>query len=146
MHPESFGQTDKKSKIVLGVDDAVDNLVLLKTAIEADGYTFIGAQSGGECLALLGKIVPRFILLDVQMPDLDGFETCRRLRRMEGLHDVPVAFVTSLKTAADVKTAIAVGGNDFIAKPYEVPLLTERTRYWTTRKARPRLIEFGQTK
>jgi CheY-like chemotaxis protein len=139
---ELFGQTDKKSKIVLGLDDAVDNLVLLKAAIEADGYTFIGAQSGGECLALLGKIVPRFILLDVQMPGLDGFETCRRLRRMQGLHDVPVAFVTTRKTATDVKTAIAVGGNDFIAKPYEVPTLRERTRYWTARKAPPRLIGF----
>lgn len=143
MHPESFGQTDKKSKVVVGVDDAVDNLALLKTAIEADGYTFIGARSGGECLALLGKIVPRFILLDVQMPGLDGFETCRRLRLMEGLRDVPVAFVTARKTAADVKTAVAVGGDDFIAKPYEVPMLTERTRYWTTRKARHRLIGFG---
>lgn len=142
MHPESFGQTNKKSKIVLGVDDAVDNLALLKAAIEAGGYTFIGAQSGEECLALLGKIVPRFILLDVQMPDLDGFETCRRLRRMQWLGDVPVAFVTTQKTAADVETAIAVGGNDFIAKPYELAMLTERTRYWTVRKARPRLIGF----
>jgi len=142
MNPELDARTDKKSKIVLGVDDAIDNLVLLKAAIEADGYTFVGAQSGGECLALLGKIVPKFILLDVQMPGLDGFETCRRLRRMPGLHDVPVAFVTTRKTADDVKTAVAVGGNDFIAKPYEVPTLLERTHYWTARKARPRLIGF----
>lgn len=85
----SFSQAYKKSKIVLGVDDAADNLIVLRKAVESEGFPFVGVRSGGECLALLGRIVPRFILLDVQIPRIDGLEICRRPRRMPGLTTSP---------------------------------------------------------
>jgi two-component system OmpR family response regulator len=127
--------TDAKSKIVLGVDDAPDNLSLLKLAVESAGYTFVGARSGVECLPLIGKMMPKFILLDIEMQNMDGFETCRRIRRLPGAGGIPVAFLTARKTAEDVKIGVAAGGNDFIVKPYDVVKLIERVNYWVNRSA-----------
>ena len=91
------------------------------------------AKNGTECLALLGLITPRVILLDVEMPAPNGFEICRRIRSIRGLDRVPVAFLTARKTAGDVKTGLAVGGNNFIVKPYEVPKLIERITHWAVK-------------
>jgi two-component system, OmpR family, response regulator len=126
-----------KSKVVLGVDDTPENLAFLKRAIEACGYTFIGAKTGFECLAILGRVTPKLILLDIEMEPIDGFETCRRVRRMTGMDLVPIAFLTARKTGEDVKAGLAAGGNDFIVKPYLIPKLRERVEYWMTH--RPRL-------
>src|SRR5713101_1821775 len=121
------------SKIVLGVDDAPENLFLLQAVVKSGGYVFVGAKSGTECLALIHRIVPRLILLDIQMPDLDGFETCRRLRANPLLRAVPVAFLTALKSPEDVTTGLRAGGNDFIVKPFDPVKLLERIRHWTSR-------------
>src|SRR5689334_8053478 len=85
------------SKIVVGVDDAPENLLLLKAIVEAGGYTFIGTRTGAECLELACRIAPRAILLDIAMLGMNGFETCRRLRGIPELKQVPIAFVTSCK-------------------------------------------------
>jgi CheY-like chemotaxis protein len=125
-----------KSKIVMGVDDTPENLRLLQFAIEAGGYTFIGVKNGLECLGLLGRITPKLILLDIEMPTIDGFETCRRIRRMHGMERVPIVFLTARKATEDVKAGLAAGGNDFIVKPYAIPKLRERIDYWLTHRVR----------
>ena len=130
-HPE------RKSKIIFGVDDARENLVLLSALIKNAGYSFFAMESGKEALIMATRIVPRLILLDIQMPDLDGFETCRRLRTMPLLNPVPIAFLTAAKTPADVQNGIAAGGNDFIIKPFDREQLLHRIDYWTTRRIRP---------
>jgi CheY-like chemotaxis protein len=136
--PESLNAN--KNKVVIGVDDLPQHLKLLKQCIESGGYTFIGAASGLECLQLVSRIHPRLILLDVQMPEVDGYETCRRLRADPGLHSVPVAFLTSRNSPEDVKLGLAAGGNDFILKPVAIGRLMERVKYWTTRRVAPRLL------
>ena len=122
------------AKIVIGVDDQRENLILLESALRAGGFHFFGASSGAECLSLATRIQPRLILLDIQMPDMDGFETCRRLRAMGDMRQVPVAFLTGRRNAEDVKRCLEVGGNDFIVKPFDVIKLLERVRHWTSRK------------
>jgi two-component system, OmpR family, response regulator len=129
--PSSGESNSGATKVVIGVDDAPQNLAMLEAAVRAGGYTFLGAASGAECLSLLTRIVPRLILLDVEMPELDGFETCRRIRMNPHLRAVPVAFLTARRTADDVKQGIAVGGNDFIIKPFDVVKLLGRVRHWT---------------
>jgi CheY-like chemotaxis protein len=124
------------SKIVLGVDDAPENLFLLKAAVKAGGYTFLGAKSGLECLAFVRRVTPRLILLDIQMPEMDGFETCRQIRQRTELRGVPVAFLTALKSPDDVKAGLAAGGNDFIVKPFDPARLLERIKHWTGRTIR----------
>jgi two-component system, OmpR family, response regulator len=133
----SSGKSNSGSaKVVIGVDDAPENLAILEAAVRAGGYTFIGASSGTECLSLLTRVVPRLIMLDVEMPELDGFETCRRIRMNPQLRSVPVAFLTARRTADDVKQGIAVGGNDFIIKPFDVVKLLGRVRHWTQHSIR----------
>jgi DNA-binding response OmpR family regulator len=124
------------SKVILGVDDAPENLILLKGAVIHGGYSFVGAKNGIDALSLLVRMVPRLILLDIEMPGLDGFEVCRRIRANTSLGNVPVAFLTARKTAEDVRTGMDVGGNDFIIKPFDVDKLLERIRHWTSYRPR----------
>ncbi|HVA12300.1 MAG TPA: response regulator [Stellaceae bacterium] len=121
------------AKIVVGVDDAPENLKMLEAAVLAGGYTFVGAASGIKCVSMLTRMVPRLILLDIEMPDIDGFETCRRIRLSPELRHVPVAFLTARRATEDVKQGLAVGGNDFIIKPFDIVKLLERIKYWTAR-------------
>ncbi len=89
---------DKARHIVIGVDDAPDVRELLGLLLSHHGFTFFGSESGAQCLQLVTRAAPRLILLDVDMPEMDGFETCRRLRGMEFLAPVPIAFLTARKT------------------------------------------------
>ncbi len=124
----------RSGKVVLGVDDQPENIMMLESIIESQGFTFFGASSGLECLSLVQRVSPRLILLDVQMPDMDGYETCRRLRRMSQCRTMPIAFLTARKEVEDVKTGIAVGGNDFIVKPFDPVRLVNRVVHWTSRR------------
>ena len=123
-----------KNKIVIGVDDMPQHLRLLQQCVVSRGYTFMAAASGTECLGLVALVEPRLILLDVQMPELDGFETCRRLRSFDRLAHVPIAFLTSRNSPEDVQMGLAAGGNDFILKPVTIARLMERVQYWTSRR------------
>lgn len=127
--------TDADTKIVFGVDDAPENLFLLQATVEAGGYLFFGAKNGIECLSLLTRVSPQVILLDIEMPELDGFETCRLIRVTTEGRDVPVAFLTARKTIDDVKKCLEVGGDDFILKPFDPVKLLERIKYWSGRRA-----------
>lgn len=120
-------------QIVIAVDDARENLLPLKAVLVDAGFVFHGAESGEACIAMIGRIKPHLILLDIQMPVVDGFETCRRLRTMPLMQSVPIVFLTAKKTVDDVREGMAAGGNDFIIKPFERGKLLERVKYWTTR-------------
>jgi two-component system, OmpR family, response regulator len=125
---------DNRSKIILGVDDNQENLMLLRLILETRGYSFVGAASGHECLAAVARVQPKLILLDIKMPDLDGFETCRRLRSQAEWRSIPVAFLTACKTREDVRMGVAAGGNDFIVKPFDRDRLIARVLHWVGRK------------
>ena len=131
---EPGSNNSNKNKVVIGVDDLPQHLRLLQQCVLSGGYTFIGASGGLECLKLVSRIEPRLILLDVQMPEIDGFETCRRLRALPALSHVPVAFLTSRNATEDVRAGLAAGGNDFILKPVVIARLMERVNYWTSRR------------
>jgi CheY-like chemotaxis protein len=83
---------------------------------------------------LLTRIEPKLILLDIEMPELDGFETCSQIRSKPNLRNTPVVFLTARKSADDVKNCLAVGGNDFIVKPFDLAKLLDRIRHWTGRR------------
>jgi CheY-like chemotaxis protein len=125
----------RRAMTVLAADDQPENIMMLESLIESQGFTFFGVASGAECLSLAQRIGPKLVLLDVQMPGMDGFETCRRLRAIYALKHVPVAFLTARKSAADVQAGIAAGGNDFIVKPFDPAKLLGRVVHWTGRRA-----------
>lgn len=124
----------RKAKVVLAADDQPENILMLESLIEGQGFTFFGVNSGADCISLAQRVSPRLILLDVQMPGMDGFETCRRLRTIHTLRQTPVAFLTARKGVADVQAGVAAGGNDFVVKPFAPDKLIARVLHWTSRR------------
>lgn len=126
--------SDRRSKIIMAVDDQAETLLLIQGFVESAGFGFVGARRGREAVTLTSRMVPRLILLDIQMPNIDGFQTCRLLRANPELRTVPIAFLTARKTAEDVTAGLAAGGNDFIVKPFDPDKLIERVEYWASRR------------
>nr|MBP8146467.1 response regulator [Inhella sp.] len=112
---------------LLIVDDTPENIDLIVGLLARQDLDVMAANSGERALELLGRRVPDLILLDVMMPGIDGFETCRRLRAMPGLADVPVVFVTA-KTD-DIGSGFAAGGSDYITKPVRADELRARVQH-----------------
>ena len=108
----------KKSKILI-VDDKPENLKVLLGALKEYGGEISIAQSGQETLDLMDTFFPDIILLDVMMPDMNGFETCRRLKDNEATKDIPVIFMTALSDTVDKLNGFEVGGVDYITKPFQ---------------------------
>ena len=113
---------------ILAVDDVPANLDVLCQALEAAGYQVIVAASGEEALDLAGRFVPDLILLDVVMPGLDGFETCRRLKAEESTRAVPVLFLTARDEVADLVEGFQAGGVDYVVKPFHQEEVLVRIR------------------
>ena len=120
--------------VVVAVDDSREMLDILKSVIAGAGYRFFGAGNAAQCLRLVRDVQPDLILLDIQMPEMDGFELCRQIRAIEACRNVPVAFVTARRTAQDVKAGIAAGGNDFITKPFDAQNMMARIERWLKQK------------
>lgn len=107
------------SATVLIVDDTPTNLQVLLDALENAGYDVLVASSGEEALQRAQLGAPDLILLDVVMPDMDGFETCRRLKAEPTLETVPVIFMTALTEISDKLAGFTAGGVDYITKPLD---------------------------
>ncbi|NOU50586.1 hybrid sensor histidine kinase/response regulator [Pseudoalteromonas sp. JBTF-M23] len=102
---------------ILIVDDKAENLELLTSFLEAEGYEVAFATSGKEAINIATIFLPHLILLDVMMPGIDGFETCRRLKSLDKVKDVPVIFVTGKAELSDIVEAFSVGAVDYVTKP-----------------------------
>ncbi len=107
------------AETILIVDDTPANLGALVETLGAAGYRLMEAEDGEEALAQTAETRPDLILLDVMMPGLDGFETCRRLKAQPETRDIPVLFMTALTETADKVKAFAVGAVDYITKPIQ---------------------------
>jgi two-component system, sensor histidine kinase and response regulator len=107
------------SETILIVDDTPANLGVLVETLGDAGYQLMVAEDGEEALAQTAQTQPDLILLDVMMPGVDGFETCRRLKARPSTRDVPVLFMTALNETADKVKAFGAGGVDYITKPIE---------------------------
>lgn len=114
-----------KSQRVLIVDDDRYNRTVLQGMVESLGYEVKLAQSGREALEKLGPDVD-IVLLDVMMPEMDGFEVARRIRNNPSTRDIPVVMVTVLDSKADRLLAVEAGANDFISKPIDMVELRVR--------------------
>jgi two-component system, OmpR family, alkaline phosphatase synthesis response regulator PhoP len=111
---------------ILIVDDTPANIDLLKGLLR-ERYRIKAATSGEKALAIAAKAPPPdLILLDVMMPDLDGHETCRRLKADPGTADIPVFFVTGRLDPAERATGLALGALDYLLKPVDPERLLER--------------------
>ncbi len=102
---------------VLVVDDNEANRALARETLEDEGYEVGVARSGGEALAAFERDVPDCVLLDVRMPDLDGFAVCERIRATAAGAETPILFFTALRDVETFDRALRVGGDDFLTKP-----------------------------
>jgi signal transduction histidine kinase len=115
--------------IILVVDDTEDNLDLLEFALKRKPVRMLRATSGKECLALAEEKKPDIILLDIQMPEMDGFETLKRLRANPMTEKIPVVFLTAQRKDADsIATGLALGAEQYLTKPIDTDELLVRTR------------------
>jgi CheY-like chemotaxis protein len=112
---------------ILVVDDTPANIKLLDAVLTSHGYTVLAAASGAEALALAAEQPPDLVLLDILMPEMDGFEVCRRLRADPATAHLPVIMITASEMAQKVK-GLEAGADDFVAKPFDQAELVARVR------------------
>src|SRR5262245_1462697 len=100
------------------VDDNPHNLSLLASILRGAGYSVRMSTGGGRALASMRVAAPDLVMLDIQMPEMNGYELCRLLKADPGLADVPVIFISALDDVVDKVTAFEAGGVDFVTKPF----------------------------
>ena len=105
---------------ILLVDDRPENLKVLSDFLEEQGYEVRQAMNGMIALQAIALAPPDLILLDIHMPELDGYTVCQRLKADPNTRDIPVIFVSALDEAWDKVRAFSVGGSDYITKPFKV--------------------------
>ncbi len=119
---------NKKRDVALIVDDSPETLRLLTDALDGAGMTVMVALDGAAAMRIVDQITPDIVLLDAVMPGLDGFETCRRLKRDAGLDHVPIIFMTGLAETEHIVRGLEAGGVDYVTKPIAVEEMLARIR------------------
>jgi len=114
------------SSRILIVEDTPANIQTLTATLKERGYQISVATNGRQALDIVGKVRPDLILLDVMMPEMDGFETCRRLKASEQWRQIPVIFLTAKTDTADIVKGFELGAVDYVAKPFNAHELLAR--------------------
>ncbi len=117
--------TEGTKKVILAVDDAPENLDVVK-AILAPTYAVRAAVNGKMALKVIERQKPDLILLDIMMPEMDGYEVCRRLKEDPETQDIPVIFLTAQDQTTDEAKGFELGAADYIHKPFSPPILKAR--------------------
>ena len=126
---------------VLIVDDVVSNVLLLKILLANEKFQVCTASNGKDCIEISRKEHPDLILLDVMMPDLNGFDTAVILKKGEDTKDIPIIFLTALNTPQDLVHGFQVGASDFLTKPFNKEELVMRVTQQISLVAAKRIIE-----
>jgi CheY-like chemotaxis protein len=117
----------KGSKILIG-DDIPANLNILRDVLEPQGYKIMVATNGATALEIAERSDPDLILLDVMMPEMSGFEVCRKLKKNDKLKDIPVIFITAKDGVDNLMEGFASGGVDYIRKPFQIEEVRVRVK------------------
>ncbi|MDJ0680221.1 MAG: EAL domain-containing protein [Xenococcaceae cyanobacterium MO_167.B52] len=118
---------DQKNLLV--VDDFPENVRLLSQSLKARGYSVRGVTTGEMALRVAESNWPSLILLDIRMPDLDGYQVCEALKSQSNTRNIPVIFLTALEDGLDKVRAFSVGGEDYITKPFQIEEVVARVEH-----------------
>lgn len=118
---------NQKSLILL-VDDIPVNIELLEEILKDEGYSILATSNGRETFETLGKCTPDLILLDVMLPDIDGFEICERLKKNPATSQIPVIFITAANNLENKIRGFDLGAVDYITKPFKDVEVIARVR------------------
>jgi two-component system, cell cycle response regulator DivK len=116
------------SKCILVVEDQEDNRQILRDLLGSAGYDLTEAENGEEAIAAVARRRPDLILMDIQLPVMDGYEATRRIRTIQTLRSVPIIAVTSYALAGDEDKALAAGCDGYVTKPYSPRDLLAKVR------------------
>ena len=123
----------EKNKILI-VDDTPNNIQLLAALLSEKGYIVTAATGGRQALLAIEKSLPDLILLDIMMPEMDGYETCRTLKSSEITKDIPVIFLSAKHESNDIALGFEVGAVDYVTKPFNESELLARVKTHTELK------------
>ena len=126
---------------ILIVDDVVSNVLLLKILLTNEKFQVCTANNGTSCIEMARKEHPDLILLDVMMPDMNGFDTATILKKEVETKEIPIIFLTALNTPQDLVHGFQVGANDFLTKPFNKEELVMRVTQQISLVAAKRIIE-----
>ena len=118
------------SKCILVVEDQEDNMQILRDLLANAGYEVVEAENGPDALAIVAKRRPDLILMDIQIPTIDGYEATRRIKADPALRSIPIIAVTSYALSGDEEKARAAGCDDFVPKPYSPRQLLAKVRQY----------------
>lgn len=117
-----------RRKRILVVDDEVYIAHILEFSLGMEGYEVVSATGGDEALAKANELLPDLVVLDIMMPEMDGYETCARLRADERFADLPVIMLTAKHGAEDRERGAEVGANAYITKPFRPVELIDKIK------------------
>ncbi|MBP3787410.1 MAG: hybrid sensor histidine kinase/response regulator, partial [Prevotella sp.] len=138
---ESFeSQINRSDYKILIVDDVVSNVLLLKILLSNEKFQVCTANCGNMCIEQAKKEKPDLILLDVMMPDINGFDTAVILKKDPETQDIPIIFLTALNNPSDLVHGFQVGANDFLTKPFNKEELVMRVMHQIQLVAAKRII------
>ena len=133
---------DAHAASVLIVEDTIDTLRLLSDLLSEQGYDVRAVTNGRQAIQAVERDPPDLILLDIGLPEVDGYEVCRHLRASERSQDVPVIFITALTDTVDKVRAFETGGVDYVTKPFQVEEVLARVKtHVALRRARAELAD-----
>jgi len=133
---------DQPRPLVLIVDDNEKNIQVLGNLLKSSNYRIAIAVTGQQALDYVKKTAPDLILLDIMMPELDGIEVCRRLKKSDSTSEIPILFITALTDSESKINAFDVGGDDYITKPFSRQEVLARVKVFLERKqAKANLLE-----
>jgi len=116
------------SKLILAVEDQEDNMKILRDLLTSAGYEIIEAENGEQALSAAAKRRPDLILMDIQLPIMDGYEATRRIKADPALRSIPIIAVTSHALSGGEEKARSAGCDDFVPKPYSPRQLLVKIR------------------
>ena len=124
---KDFNSSYRKAKVLI-VEDSQESIDLLVYFLKPAGYEIITAMDGLEAIQMIEKSLPDIILLDIMLPELDGFQVCERLKKNDRTFHIPVVMITALKELKDKIRALEAGADDFISKPFDSVELLARVK------------------
>ncbi len=130
-----FGPAPRRALLVMVVDDSVTVRKVTSRLLERHGMSVLTAKDGVDAMALLEEHRPDVLLLDIEMPRMDGFEVATRIRRDERLKDLPIIMITSRTGQKHRDRAMAIGVNDYLGKPYQESVLLQSIAHWSQHHA-----------
>jgi two-component system cell cycle response regulator DivK len=116
------------SRRILVVDDQEDNRRILRDLLTNSGFEVVEAETGEQAVALAEAQVPDLILMDIQLPDIDGYEATRRIKAKPALRATPLIVVTSYALSGDEAKALAAGADAYVSKPFSPRALLAKIR------------------